>query len=123
VTTHTEAPPIYEMVTDKPQPAAAAYRVRDYRTDPTVDIKDEARRCASLPTVRIASVEYDSRGTSRLIVESFSGETVGAHAGGWLVARPTELGPHPADKHLCFQCDLSGALMVYTDAQYRDRYL
>lgn len=121
MTTHTEAPPIYEMVTDKPQ-TSAAYMVRDFATDPTVDIKDEARRCASLPGVRTASVEYDWSGLSRLRVVSHSGETLTLNAGEWLVVRHLNAGPHPLDAARCFERDVTGQFMAYTDTEYHDRY-
>lgn len=119
----TEAPPVYELVTEKPW-SCAAYQVRDYDTDPTIDIKDEARRLASLHCVAKASVEFDWSGETFLVVVTINGKTLRPAPGTWIVTRPPAAGPHPFDAdRYPEEIASDGQVMGYTDSAFRERYL
>lgn len=114
-------PVVYEMVTEKPL-EFVAYRVRDFDNDPTVDINSEARHCATLPGVESASVEYGWAGKPALVVKFHDNESVRMGMGGWIVIR-SKLAPlHPLDIVHAEMRDISGRVMTYNDAEFRERY-
>lgn len=111
-------PELYELVTERP-PQFVAYRVSNFDDDPRIDINFEARRIATLPGIRKASVEFDWSGTSILAVETERGETIRFPGDVWLVLRADT---HPMDVATCTMRDLTGRIMAYSPAEFAERY-
>lgn len=118
----------YETVTEKPL-GYSAYRVRDFHSDHAVDILSEARNISGIPgivDVSIKRLDADSPGpvivVSVQIAEDRT-DKVRIGMGGWLVLRHHPAYPmHPLDHGHCWQRDLSGRVMFYSDAEFAERY-